>query len=55
MFPIEPVEEIMTKVDNVEMLRFYRIGAFDTTLKMLENICIKKGMVDYKEVETGAK
>ena len=55
MFPVEPVEEIMQKVDKVEILRHYRIPHFETTLQMLENIAVKKGLVDTKEVETEKK
>lgn len=55
MFPVEPVEEIMQKVDKTEILRHYRIPNFETTVQMLENIAVKKGMVDTKEVETEKK
>lgn len=50
MFPVEPVQEIMQKVDKTEVLRFYRIPNFETTVQMLENIAIKKGLVETKEV-----
>jgi pantoate kinase len=55
MFPVEPVEEIMLKIDKVEILRFYRIPDFETTVQMLENIAVKKGLVETKEVETEKK
>jgi hypothetical protein len=55
MFPVEPVQEIMQKVDKIEVLRFYRIPDFETTVQMLENIAVKKGLVDVKEVETENK
>lgn len=45
----------MTKVDKTEILRHYRIANFETTVQMLENIAVKKGMVDTKEVETEKK
>lgn len=55
MFPVEPVEEIMQKVEKTEMLRYYRIPNFETTVEMLQNIAVKKGLIDIKEVETEAK
>ena len=55
MFPIQPVEEIMQKIDKTEFLRFYRIPDFETTVQMLENIAVKKGLVEVKEVETEKK
>ena len=36
MFPIESVEELTQKIDKTEILRFYRIANFKTTLEMLE-------------------
>jgi hypothetical protein len=36
MFPVEPVKEIMEKIEKAEILRFYRIGNFDGVLEMLE-------------------
>jgi hypothetical protein len=55
MFPVEPVDEIMQKVDKVEMLRHYRIPDFKNTVEMLQHIAIKKGLVETKEVETEKK
>jgi len=55
MFPVEPVEEIMQKVEKTEILRHYRIPMFETTVQMLEHIAVKKGLVDTKEVETEKK
>jgi len=52
MFPIEAVEEIIKKIDKTEILRFYRIANFTTTLEMLELIAKKKGLVEYKDVVT---
>ena len=36
LYPIEAVEEISQKIDKTEILRFYRIANFKTTLEMLE-------------------
>lgn len=55
MFPVEPVEEIMQKIDKTEILRHYRIPMFNSTVEMLQNIAVKKGLVDTKEVETEKK
>lgn len=52
MYPIEPVEELLQKIEKTEILRFYRIGNFETTLEMLEQIAKKKGLVEYKDVVT---
>lgn len=45
----------MQKVEKTEILRHYRIPMFETTVQMLENIAVKKGLVDTKEVETEKK
>ena len=52
MYPIESVEELVNKIEKTEILRFYRIANFTTTLEMLELIAKKKGLVEYKEVVT---
>lgn len=52
MYPIEAVEEIVKKIDKTEILRFYRIASFTTTVEMLEFIAKKKGLVEHREVVT---
>ena len=52
MYPIEAVEELKKKIEKTEILRFYRIGNFTSTLEMLEQIAKKKGLVEYKDVTT---
>ena len=52
MYPIEAVEEIVKKIEKTELLRFYRIANFNTTVEMLELIAKKKGLVEHREVVT---
>ena len=52
MYPIEAVEEIVKKIEKTEILRFYRIANFNTTVEMLELIAKKKGLVEHREVVT---
>jgi hypothetical protein len=52
MYPIEAVEELIPKIEKIEILRFYRIANYKTTLEMLEKIAYKKGLVEIKEVTT---
>lgn len=52
---IENVEEaassVMEKVETVELLRHYRIGAFTDVNGLLEQIALKKGLVKREQVE----
>lgn len=40
------LEQVMLKIDKSEILRMYRIGNYQTTDEMLDQIAHKKGLVE---------
>lgn len=44
--PIKALENVMAKVEKSEILRMYRIGNYQTTDEMLDQIAHKKGLVE---------
>ena len=52
--PVEPIEDLLTKVEKTEILRHYRIANFKDVDEMLSHLAHKKGLVS-QEVIYGEK
>jgi len=44
--PVAALEQILGKIEKSEILRMYRIGNYENTDEMLEQIAMKKGLVE---------
>jgi nuclear GTP-binding protein len=49
--PIKALENVMAKVEKSEILRMYRIGNYQNTDEMLDQIAMKKGLVEQVRVD----
>jgi hypothetical protein len=49
--PMATLEQVMLKIEKSEILRMYRIGNYQTTDEMLDQIAHKKGLVEQVRVD----
>ena len=43
--PIRPVEALLNRIENEQLLKFYRIGQFETAEQFLAQVAKKKGLL----------